>query len=239
MTSIRIMTYNLRGFKGEDGRVDPRRPLQVIADGAPDILAVQEAAGVDNALTEMAERLGMRLYGGTERGVAFLSYYPLHGVAAFDLGGGGLCLRADAEINGQRLHLFNVRFAATHRRQQIASLLGPELLSHRSLGSPCLILGDFADYPWSLGNLELSLALRKGRQPWWGGTYPALFPLLARDRAYLRGDIRILDASIDRSRSARQASSHLPFVLTVKVTDPRRTLKVSDSLRKRMNIVPG
>jgi len=238
VTSIRIMTYNLRGFKGEDGGVDPCHSLQVISNGAPDILALQEATASGKELTEMAEGLGMRLYGG-DGGLAFFSYYPLHGIATFELGGGGLCLRADAEINGQRLHLFNVCFVATHRRQQIASLLGPELLSHRSLSSPCLILGDFADYPWSLGNLELSLALRKGRQPCWRGTYPAFFPLLARDRAYLRGDIRILDASVDRSRDARRASSHLPFVVTVRVTDPRRTLKVGDTLRKRMNIVPG
>jgi len=244
VNTIRIMTYQVDGCCGRDGSTDPERIVEVIAEGAPDIVALQGVNyhGGLGQLDQLARHLGMTAYGGQQGGHnAYLSYYPLSGLHAFDLGGQGCCLRADCNIKGKRLHLFNICLDPTpgRRFEQINRLLGPDLLGHRSLACPTLILGDFGDLFWGAGNLNLSLSLRKARRPWWAGTYPARFPLCARDRAYLRGELRIVEASVLRSARARHASSHLPLVLTVQVTDPRKFLRAEEMAPKRLEVAPG
>jgi endonuclease/exonuclease/phosphatase family metal-dependent hydrolase len=243
VTTIRIMTYNVQRCRGGDERFDPDRILRVIGASAPDIAALQDVDVSQNQdqLRYLSERLGMRRYGCSRPGAnAFLSYYPLKGVQEYDLSERGCCLRADADISGKRLHLFNLRLEGTSgRRRQIAKLLGPELLGNDSLICPTLVLGDFADLWWGAGNMSLTKELRKVRRPLYSATYPARFPLSSRDRAYVRGEIRILDSVIERTPLARQASSHLPLILTVQVADPRTYLGVKKINHNRMEIAPG
>jgi endonuclease/exonuclease/phosphatase family metal-dependent hydrolase len=218
--------------------------LNVIADAAPDIVVLQELGSVQHAdiLPYLAERLGLDAYRDATGGpLAFLSFFPLKAVQKFELGYGGQCLRADVELGGKRLHLLNVCLDSfpRFRSHQVANLLGPELIGNPSLVCPALILGDFADYFWGAGNLELASILRRTRQPLWRGTYPARYPLFGRDRAYLRGAVRVLDASINRSFLARQASTHLPLTLTVQVTDTRRSVRLRQLAGGRMEVAPG
>jgi len=238
------MTYNIQRCRGSDGQVIPDRVLNVIADAAPDIVVLQELGSVHNAdiLPYLAERLGLDAYRDASGGpLAYLSFYPLKAVQKFELGYGGQCLRADVELGGKRLHLLNVCLDSfpRFRSHQVANLLGPELLGNPSLICPVLILGDFADYFWGAGNLELASILRRTRQPLWRGTYPARCPVFGRDRAYLRGAVRVLDASINRSYLARQASTHLPLTLTVQITDTRRTVRLRQLAGGRMEAAPG
>jgi endonuclease/exonuclease/phosphatase family metal-dependent hydrolase len=244
MSTARIMTYNIQRCRGSDGQVIPDRVLNVIADAAPDIVVLQELGSVQHAdiLPYLAERLGLDAYRDATGGpLAFLSFFPLKAVQKFELGYGGQCLRADVELGGKRLHLLNVCLDSfpRFRSHQVANLLGPELLGNPSLVCPALILGDFADYFWGAGNLELASILRRTRQPLWRGTYPARYPLFGRDRAYLRGAVRVLDASINRSFLARQASTHLPLTLTVQVTDTRRSVRLRQLAGGRMEVAPG
>lgn len=244
MNTIRIMTYQVDGCCGRDGNADPERIIEVIAEGAPDIVALQgiDYHGEVGQLGILARQLGMTSYGEQQGGHnAFLSYYPLSGLQGYALGAHGSCLRADCNIKGKRLHLFNLCIDPTpgKRFEQINRLLGPDLLGHRSLASPTLILGDFGDLFWGAGNLNLSLTLRKARRPWWAGTYPARFPLCARDRAYLRGELRIVEASVLRSSRARHAAGHLPLILTVQVTDPRKFLRTEELTPKQLEVAPG
>jgi endonuclease/exonuclease/phosphatase family metal-dependent hydrolase len=244
MTTARIMTYNIQHCKGADGEFNPGRVVEVIADCAPDIAALQEttAAGQADALPYLAERLGMTVYrdpGGAP--AAFLSHLPLRGVQIGGLGYGGYCLRADVDLGGQRLHLLNLCLQSNSRSRiyQVSRLLGPEMLGNPSLICPVLVLGDFADFFWSAGNLELASTLRPALRPMWRATYPARCPLFDRDRAYLRGAVRVLDGAINRSYLARQASSHLPLTLTVQITDTRRSLPFAELTGRRMETAPG
>lgn len=244
MSTARIMTYNIQQCRGSDGRVNPDRILNVIADAAPDIVVLQELGTVHHAdiLPYLAERLGLDAFRDAAGGpLAYLSFFPLRGVQRFDLGYGGQCLRADVDLGGKRLHLLNVCLDSfpRFRSHQIAHLLGPDLLGNPSLICPTLILGDFADYFWGTGNLELASLLRRARRPLWRGTYPARCPVFGRDRAYLRGAVRVLDASINRSFLARQASTHLPLTLTVQVTDTRRSVRLRQLAGGRMETAPG
>lgn len=244
MSTARIMTYNVHSCCGADGEVNAERILNVIADAAPDIIALQGLACKDSpdVLPYLAERLGLTAYRPAAGGpLAYLSYFRLKGVQLFDLGYGGGCLRADVELGAKRLHLLNVALDSFPRFRglQVAQILGPDLLGNPSLVCPALILGDFADYFWGIGNLELASTLRRMRRPLWRGTYPARCPIFGRDRAYLRGEVRVLDASINRSFLARQASSHLPLTLTVQVTDSRRTVRLTSLAGGRLEVAPG
>ena len=244
MTTARIMTYNIQHCRGSDGQINPDRILNVIADTAPDIIAIQEIGSAHHVdiLPYLAERLGLNVFRDAGGGpLAYLSFFPLKAVQKFDLGFGGQCLRADVELGGKRLHLLNVCLDSfpRFRSHQIANLLGPDLLGNPSLICPALILGDFADYFWGTGNLELASILRRTRRPVWRGTYPSRLPLFGRDRAYLRGEVRVLEASINRSFLARQASSHLPLTMTVQVTDTRRSLRLRPLAGGRLEAAPG
>lgn len=244
MNTIRIMTYQVDGCRGGDGAVSTDRILEVIAGGAPDIVALQgvnaEHNGGQAAL--LARQLGMSWYANQRMCTnAYLSYYPLSAVREYTLGVSGTCQRADTTIGEKRLHLFNVCFDPRpgRRLQQINQLLGPELLGHRSLVCPTLLLGDFGDLAWGAGNMNLALTLRAARRPWWRGTYPARFPFFGRDRAYLKGDLRIVETSIIRSPAARQASSHLPLILTVQIKDPLNYLRSKKLAPGRMEVATG
>jgi endonuclease/exonuclease/phosphatase family metal-dependent hydrolase len=244
MTTARIMTYNIQRCRGGSGQANPDRILNVIADAAPDIIALQELGTMQHAdiLPYLAERLGMEAYRDVSGGpAAFLSYFPLKGIQQTDLGYGGYCLRGDLDLAGKRMHLLNVCLDSfpRFRSHQVGRLLGPDLLSNSSLVCPVLILGDFADYFWGSGNLELASTLRRTRRPLWRGTYPARFPVFGRDRAYVRGGVRILDGTINYSYLARQASSHLPLTLTVQITDTRRSLRLTQIAGGRMEAAPG
>lgn len=244
MQTARIMTYNIQHCRGSDGQTNPDRILNVIADNAPDIVVLQELGAVHHAdiLPYLAERSGLDAFRDAAGGsLAYLSFFPLKAVQNFDLGYGGQCLRADVEFGGKRLHLLNVCLDTfpRFRSHQVTQLLGPDLLGNPSLVCPTVILGDFADYFWGAGNLELASILRRTRRPLWRGTYPARCPVFGRDRVYLRGAVRVLDATINRSFLARQASSHLPLTLTVQITDTRRSVRLNQMAGGRMEAAPG
>lgn len=244
MTKIRVVTYNVQGCRGGDGRTEPGRIIAVLRRLNPDIVALQDlcAAAVPNQLAELAAGLGLKAYTPDHSGgQAFLSRYPLKGLRPYSQANQSWCLRADADVAGKRLHLLNLRLASGlgTRFQQINSLLGPELLSDRALVCPTLVLGDFADLFGGLGSFSLTLALRLAPRPFWSGTYPATFPLLGRDRAYLRGELEVLGSEIERGPQARHASSHLPFLLTLKLQDPRNYLRLDKVSGRRMEVAPG
>ncbi len=244
MYTIRIMTYNIHRCQGTDGRTDAARVLEVISRAGPDIVALQEVAGLldGDQAAWLGERLAMNYYGpSTPGGNAFLSYYPLRAVRQLDLQDGN-CLCADVNITGKSLHLFNVRLHENlqHRRRQLARLLDANdgIRMHSSM-CPVLLLGDFADSFWPLSRGLLLPTLRMARRPFWPGTFPAWLPLCGRDRIYLGGQLRVIDARIYWSALARHASKHLPLLLTVRVADPRNYLQVKGVKHRCMEIAPG
>lgn len=244
MISIRIMTYNVNRCIGSDGHHQPFRLSRVIGRSAPDIVALQQVNIAAGDLQSLAEELGMQAYGSTEATAnAILSYYPLKAVRNHDLGGGGRCQRADLDYQGQRLHLFNVRLTSNpeKRNSQIAALLGPDLLGNDSLACPILLIGDFADFWWGSGNLQLNLALQRIRHPFYRGTYPAKLPLFGRDRAYIGQDLKVLDAQVVYTTASREASTHLPLILTLQACDTRIYLTQKKRIKShgKMEIVHG
>ncbi len=244
MYAIRIMTYHIHRCRGRDGNTDPQRILEVIRQGAPDLVALQDVnSGEDpEQLAFLAARLGMKSYGSDRPGAnGFLSCFPLKGVQDYCLEEDGCCVRADLDVGGKRLHVFNLRLAGFpfRRRRQIRTLLGPDLLGKPSLGCPLLVLGDFAGFVWGAGDLALLTSLQRVPHFFRSATYPAGFPLFSRDRGYLRNGLRVEQAAVQRGMSAREASTHLPVIYTVRLTDPRQYLRVEKLKNHRIEIAPG
>lgn len=244
MYTIRVMTYNIHRCQGSDGCTDPARILEVISSAGPDILALQEVDGLldNDQAAWLGKRLAMNYYGpSTPGGNAFLSYYPLRAVRQLDLDYGN-CLCADVSIAGRCLHLFNIRLHENfrQRRSQLDRLFSDkEGIGLHSAGCPVLLMGDFADGFWPLSRVKLAPSLRLARRPFWSGTFPAWLPICGRDRGYVGGQLRIIDARIYRSATARRASNHLPLLLTIRVADPRNYLQLKRLKHRQMEIAPG
>jgi len=242
--AIRIMTYHVHRCRGGDGRTDPERIAEVIRQVAPDLVALQDVNSPEDRsqLAYLANQLGMQNFGqDCAGGNALLSLVPLKGVQEYRLARGGFCQRADVDIFGQRLYLYNLRLDSGffHYRQQVRALFDPELLGRHSAQCPQLVIGDFADPVAATLFFNLSRVMRRTPTPFWSATYPARIPLFNRDRGYLRGGLRILDCSVLHSSLAREASTHLPVCFTVQMADPRQYLRFTQLKSRRMEIAPG
>lgn len=233
------MTYNIRDSRSRAEIRDPDAILKVVDSAAPDIVALQ---GIDSETASLyADILGLQLcLPPYSKGTAVLSSFPCKGAQEFDLGFGGTCLKLDVEVGGKRLHFFNVDLSkVSHVPAQIRKLLSADILSHRNIVCPVVIVGDFSLSPWLAVALRFCLDFRKIPTPLWSSTFPAPFPLIPTARAYVRGDIRAIDSRVIRSSVARHASSTLPLVMTLRLEDPRSYIKLKKFRQNRMEVAPG
>ena len=119
------------------------------------------------------------------------------------------------------------------------ALLGPELVGRQSDQCPQLVVGDFADLLAESELFALPSPLLRTPRPFWSATYPARFPLIGRDRGYMRGGLRILDCRVQHISLGREASTHLPVLFTVQMVDTRQYLRLGKIKSRRMEIAPG
>jgi len=90
LSSLRILSYNIKHGRGMDGKVDLSRIAKVIGSVAPDLIALQEVdrnctrSGSVDLTAELGARLGMdgrfgkfMNFQGGEYGMAILSKFPI------------------------------------------------------------------------------------------------------------------------------------------------------------------
>ncbi len=233
MSILRVMTYAMNG----SSVFDVESAAQLIKTQRPELVFLQHLP--DYLLESLAKETGMTAY-ATQGTNGFLSRHRLSALQSICLGGEGHCLRADLDLSGKRLHLFNIQLAAdpTQRSQQIAKLFTEGLLG-ASLPCAVLIAGDFSFPLWGSGQWLLRRRLKMVRHPIWGANYPAAFPLWPRDRFYLRGPIRSLAGQVVKSPDLHGISSHLPVIATLELTDTRVYLKVPEVSDRRMRPATG
>lgn len=235
---VRIMTYNVHGCRGRDRQWSPQRIANVIAPLNPDIVTLQEldvgrerSGGVDQAEL-IAAALGMRvqfhpafqvmeeLYGD-----AILTAHPSRLVKAGPLPGGRLrkleprgALWAAIDVDGMELQVINTHLGLLpgERHKQIDTLLGPDWLGHPDCRDPIILLGDFNTGPRSHAYRKLTKRFydahrfhRRRGQP----TFPARFPTLRLDYAFVGPGVDVLRAETIRTPLSRVASDHLPLVI--------------------------
>ena len=236
MAKLKVMSYNINGARSAAGEVAPELCAAVIKEQQPDLVMLQglgSPIGL-SSVEHLAERVGLAVYGpGVEGGCVFLSRYQLKYLQEQPLGTDGQCLQADLELENERIHLFNITLSwnLQLRHQQLQQLMGEDFLNNPSLTCATMVCGDFGLPLWGKDVIKLRETLRRAVYPVWGANYPSKMPLWGRDRAYFRGPIRALDGNIVMSAAAREASTHLPVVLTVETRETRVTLKTKKDLR--------
>ncbi|MCD6525526.1 MAG: hypothetical protein J7K75_00865 [Desulfuromonas sp.] len=238
MTTIRIMSYNLKGCR-DSGAV-----WRVIDQAGADFVALQNVAELPSSksLSALAAFTGQKIVSrGETRALALLSGLPVKFIQTYDLGFGAGCMKAKLHIGDKRCLLYNLSLhgGLFKRLIQIRRLLGPDLLDQPGPPFPTLVLGDFLD----MMGMASSLRVHKKMQriaPLFAGTYPAFFPIFARDRVYAMQGVKVQSIRIDRSADARRATAHLPLIMDISLVDNLVGVTSSDVKRHaKMEIAPG
>ena len=235
---MRLVTWNIHGGLGRDGRRDLGRVAALLQDMKCEVAALQEVgdahrSSVETELADQASWLGRRLgwfvaYGpnlvlrGQPYGNAILSRFPIVHAHNYDLSVPDReprgCLRADLSLpGGQSLHLFDLHLGLSggERRRQAAMLFSADLLRDTALAAPLVLCGDFnmwSPLPGPIMRL-LRTALRDtaavcGKRR---ATYPSVLPLLRLDRAYVDAGVDVLGCGVVNDPRTRAASDHLPL----------------------------
>jgi endonuclease/exonuclease/phosphatase family metal-dependent hydrolase len=243
--TLRVMSWNVHGLRGRDGRADAERIARVIDAVRPDVAGLQEvgapvppggppdAARALAALTGMASAFGetMQHRRGFAYGNAILSRHPIGAVRTYDLSVPGReprgCVRADVELPGLTLHVFAAHLGLhwRERRRQAAALLSADILRDAALAHPLVLVGDFNSLSnrsavprWLRRELTDCALAARNEAP----TFPAPFPLLRLDQAYVNAALEVRSVEVIRSPLARLASDHLPLVVELEPTAEAR-----------------
>jgi endonuclease/exonuclease/phosphatase family metal-dependent hydrolase len=243
---MRVMSWNLHGLRGSDGRRDPERVARIIDDVRPDVAGLQEVGlprppgAPEDPAALLAGLTGMRgAFGptmshrlGYAYGNAVLSRHPIAAVRNYDLSVAGReprgCVRADVELAGTRVHFFAAHLGLhwRERRRQAAQLLSADILRDAALAYPLVLVGDFNSISnrsavprWLRRQLVDAAIAARNEAP----TFPSRFPVLRLDHCYVGASVRVVDVEVIRTPGVRRASDHLPVVVELEVrADARR-----------------
>lgn len=227
---IKVASYNMRKSIGTDRRRRPERTLQVLCEIDADVVALQEA---DRRFGTREAVLTSHLLG--EHG----DWKPIpFGMRARSMGwhGNALLVRKDAQIlDCEAIHLPALEprgavMADIRVRGQVLRVVGMHLdlsglwrrrqahaiIAHLESSAerhPTVLMGDLNEWSAQSG------CLRDFAQHFHfadtGKSFHARRPVARLDRIMASHDLRIADAGVHESLSARTASDHLPVWATV------------------------
>jgi endonuclease/exonuclease/phosphatase family metal-dependent hydrolase len=243
---LRIVTYNIHGCIGLDGRLSPSRIARVLAMTDPDIVALQEVdvrrdrSGLAHQAELIAHALEMELdfhpsfeIEEGQYGNAILSRLPMRRRRAAPLPRLNprreprAALWVEVDVGGPPLHVVMAHLgtSSAERLLQIDELLGPCWLEHPECREPLVLCGDFNVLPGSRVYRRLARRLRdvqtvaEGHHPlrtWFGP-----FPLTRIDHVFIGEQLRVRQVHIPRTSLARVASDHLPLGVDLEILPDR------------------
>ena len=224
---MRIMTWNIHGCVGTDGRRDPERVAAGVGSVRPDIFAVQEIdirgrhKDAVHLLDRIAEHAGDNRYeaytitdGDRRYGIALYSHWDIHSVTVHDLAWRKREPRRAIDATVETPD-GPVRVVATHLGLSIAERVSQIAVLAEAIGDrvdrPTILLGDFNDWraPGRIGRVfregfPVQVAPR---------SFPARLPVFPLDRillsTHLTGralPVRIPVAASDHRAVAAQVS---------------------------------
>jgi endonuclease/exonuclease/phosphatase family metal-dependent hydrolase len=225
---VRVMTWNIHGGVGPDGRYDLERITGRIAGHAPDLVAVQEidSRGIAKPdalpLAALARSFGPHaveartvVAADGHYGHAVVSRWPLVESGVHDLSvgrhepRGAIDCTVATPFGRMRVVAAHLGLDPRERGRQAAMLAA---IAHATPGVT-LVLGDFNDWLWR-GPVRRALA-REFRR--WTGhrTFPARLPCFMLDRIYCRPAEALVRSWADPA--GRLASDHLPVVADIRL----------------------
>ena len=245
---LRVMSYNVHSCIGMDGRVSPRRIARVIAQQAPDLVALQEldhgrlrSRGEDQA-SAIAEQLGYHvtflatITRGVERyGHAVLSRWPIRTVKVAELPTNSYSIWPEPRgALWSRVYLGNmpVNVLTTHlglsakeRLAQMQALLGREWLGPVLDDQPIVLCGDFnlppGTAPYRLVADRLCDVASEEDEALY--TFISTRPFARIDHIFVSDHFAVERATVIRNYLTRVSSDHLPLVAELRVKQPMST----------------
>ncbi len=240
---LRLMTYNVHGCRGMDGKFAPQRIARIIARERPDVVCLQEldqertrSGGVDQVRV-IAERLqaDYRFHAVAEVddgafGNAVLSSHELRVVKAGSLPSAARVkdvlnledrgvLWVTLRLDDREIQILNTHLSILdrERRIQVETLMGVDWLGHPECRDPVILCGDFNASPDShtVRRLEARLhnVLGADRKERNLRTWSGRMPLRRIDHVLVSRGIGTAGAHVPRNRLSRVASDHLPLVV--------------------------
>jgi endonuclease/exonuclease/phosphatase family metal-dependent hydrolase len=235
--TLRVMTYNIHGCGGMDGKISTARIARVIAHYEPDIIALQECYGsrrgdqVRAIAAELKETYHFPAALNVlqdDYGNSILCVHPMKLIKAGrlpTLPGRAIEIRgavwAKLQFHGTDLHFLNTHLGlfSLERQKQAEALMGPDWLESESCGSPVILCGDFNAFPSSTVYRTLTNRLHEAQENVRGhksrNTFPGRYPVSRIDHIFCSSEFRTLKVEVPRTHLTRLASDHLPIVAEI------------------------
>jgi len=237
---MKILSYNIhKGFSAFNRRNVLDQIKRQVECLAADIVFLQEVCGrqvergvLEPQFEQLADTLWPHyaygrnaVYRAGHHGNAVLSRFPIVFEENIDISTnrfeqrGLLHARVELPSDGRCLDLMSLHLnlMESGRRKQIAHLI-QRATAHVPENTALVVAGDFNDWRgracdalWREAGLENPFTTLHRRQP---RTFPAVFPVLALDRFYLRG-VRASSAEALTAPSWRRLSDHIPIMIEV------------------------
>ena len=232
---LRIVTYNIhKGIGGVDRLYRPERIIETLQHYDADIIFLQEVD--DNVprsrfhrqvdLIGDALEMHYRAYQHNVKltkghyGNAILSRYPLVDIENINLTVSikkrrqALVAHCQLQNEHQRTLLLincHLGLAGFERVIQLRKILDSPVMKHVHHATPVIIGGDYNDVWNSLGkNVMIPAGFKPASKK--VNTFPAIMPVRQLDHIYYRGEQTCLHSFPGHSKTARQASDHLPLI---------------------------
>jgi endonuclease/exonuclease/phosphatase family metal-dependent hydrolase len=229
---VRVASYNIRKAIGTDRRRRPERIIEVLNEVGADIVALQEAdrrfgareaalplhlleEHSDYAPVPFGARAGSLGWHGNailvRRGMRVQDHFMLH-LPSLEPRGAVLAevetRRGPLRVVGMHLDL-----SGLWRRQQAHAIL--HHVASRHAGLPTVMMGDLNEWSARSGCLRDFGAHHVFAET--GRSFHARNPIARLDRIMVSPSIRIREAGVHNSATARVASDHLPIWADVEV----------------------
>ncbi len=240
--TLRIMTYNVHGCVGMDGKLSPNRIARVIARHDLDVVALQEldvgrgrSGGIDQAEI-IARKLNMSFHFHPsfhlkegQYGNAILSRFPMRVIRTgalprlkaqrlFEPRG---ALWVELDTNGTKINLVTSHLSLwpAERLLQAEALLGSDWAGSAGCEGPVIICGDFNAQPRSIICQRMGCTLRdaqmilKSHRPHSTWIYGRI------DHVFVSPDIEVMGVAVPRTDLDKVSSDHLPLIVELKIND--------------------
>ena len=218
---IRLVSYNVHGCVGWDGRADPGRVAAVLGEVGGDVIALQEVPALEKGgelfLNRVSALTGLKAIAGAELlghcahyGNALLTRYPLKRMTTLDLAVHRReprgAINVELDCGPARIHVIatHLGLSPAERRAQIQRIL-PVVMQQTC---PVALMGDINEW-FTWGRPLRWLHAHFGRPPA-ARTFPSMCPVFRLDRVWVSRPSILASVQPHSTPLARKASDHLP-----------------------------